>query len=152
MNGSFTDRGGWWVLGQFTLMIAALAAGPLWSGQGPIVLTVAGSALIGLGAWAGIAGTITLGRNRTAYPKPKTEAQLIRHGIYGRIRHPLYTSLMLLGIGWGLCWASPAALAFSFALALLLHFKAAFEERELLRLFPGYAKYREQVPRFFPRV
>jgi len=151
MNTSFTDKGGWWVAGQFALMFAVGAAAPLWPGDGPAAAQVAGAVLMLLGAWAGIAGAVTLGRNRTAYPVPKAGAQLVQHGIYARIRHPLYTSLMLLGFGWALWWGSLPALAFAVALTAQLRFKAVFEERQLLQAFPEYAEYSRRVPRFIPR-
>lgn len=103
-------------------------------------------------AGVGIAGTWTLGKNRTAYPVPKKEAQLIQHGIYRHIRHPLYTSLILLGLGWALSWHSGAALIATATMTIQLRFKAKFEERHLEQLFPDYPTYRERVPPFFPRI
>ena len=153
MKESFRERGGRWVIVQFVLMLITIAAGPLfqgdWFGRWPQIL---GGLLLILGAVTGIAGSLTLGRNRTPYPVPNTDTALIQDGIYAYIRHPLYTSLILLGLAWALFWHSGAALVASIIMALQLHFKAAFEERQLDRLFSDYPDYRKRVPRFFPRL
>ncbi len=152
MSKSFTEKGGSWVVAQYALMVAVLAGGPFgrgdWLNPWTVVL---GCALMTLGAWAGIAGALALGRNRTAFPVPGADSELIQHGVFSRIRHPLYTSLMLLGFGWGFWWESAAALMAAAGLSLQLRYKAAFEERQLERSFSGYADYRCRVPRFFPR-
>lgn len=153
MKSSFADRGGLWVLGQFLLMLAILFAGPEW----PTVFAYPGVVALAwtffvLGAWVGIDGALTLGKNRTAYPTPKAEHHLIQHGIYSRIRHPLYTSLLLLGLGWSFLWGSVAAILFTLLLMMLLNFKADFEEQKLIERYPDYADYRARVPKFFPRL
>ena len=152
MKQSFRDKGGWWVTLQFALMTAVTAAGPSFPGSWPGTWhQIAGSILVTAGAWIGIAGACTLGRNRTAYPVPKQHSVLIQHGIYGRIRHPLYTSLILLGLGWSLCWCSFATLFATLLMALQLQAKATFEESRLKKMFPDYDEYSRHVPRFFPR-
>lgn len=51
-------------------------------------------------AICGIGGTMALGRNLTPFPKPSVEAKLVQHGIYGLIRHPLYTAVICAALGW----------------------------------------------------
>jgi len=104
------------------------------------------------GAIFGISGYLALGRNRTIYPEPRPASVLIRHGIYGRVRHPLYTSVMLLAVAWGLwCRSVPAVLA-SGVLILFMVLKTRNEEVRLLRRFPSYSAYRATTWRFFPWV
>ena len=149
----FLDRGGGWVLGQSVLMLAGVILGPgvnsgpwaPWTGFASLVLLVAGGAV-------GVAGAMALKYNRTIFPKPKQGSRLIQAGIYRWVRHPLYTSLMLLSAGWGLLWCSPLALLIGGVLALFLNAKAAREERWLREQFPDYAEYERRVRRFVPRM
>jgi protein-S-isoprenylcysteine O-methyltransferase Ste14 len=113
---------------------------------------VAGAVLILVGAGVGIRGTLDLGRNRTAYPAPKTDGKLVTHGIYAWIRHPLYTALVLIALGWGLCWCSWPALAGGVLLAVLLERKARVEESGMTERYSGYAEYARRVKRFLPGV
>ena len=149
----FLARGGRWVLAQLALMTAVAALGP-W-GQGSWSRSSASLpaiALLLVGACCGIAGAWVLGRNRTIFPKPHAGSALITHGIYSWMRHPLYTSVMLLSVAWALYWASGLALAASVALALLLNAKARREEAWLREQFPGYVDYQRRVKRFLPWV
>ena len=145
-------RGGWWALGQSVLMLANLALGPLVRGPwGNFAVFVVGWGLCGVGAVVGIAGALALGRNRTIFPRPRADAVLIRSGIYARIRHPLYTSVILLALGWSLLWHSGPALLVAAGLVVCLQAKARREERWLRQKFPEYAEYQRRVPRFLPR-
>jgi len=149
----FEERGGRWVLAQFVMMGLVGVTGPMGkanaanNGQ----LGIAGILFV-MGAIFGVAGARVLGRNRTAYPVPKDESRLIRHGIYAWVRHPLYSSLTLLGLAWGLAWNSLPALGSTFAMTLLLNAKARFEEQQLREMFDDYEAYQDQVPRFIPRM
>ena len=153
MKPSFAARGGWWVVAQGGLIAAGLAAGPLGTAEHPAVaLRVIGGLLVAVGAGFGVAGVMALGRQLTPFPKPGAGAVLVQRGIYRYVRHPLYTSVMALAWGWGLVWASAAALAAAGLLSALLYFKARQEERWLREQFPGYAAYERQVRRFVPWV
>ena len=118
-NGGFIQRGGLWVVAQSGLIFAALLLAPLCRGQWEnAVTTGVGSVLFGIGGWVGIAGVRALGRNRTPYPQPLENAALVQSGIYARVRHPLYSSLMFVSFGWALGWGSGAGLAAASAHAL----------------------------------
>lgn len=150
-DSDFIQRGGRWVVAQNALTIAALLLAPLFRGQGWHPLTVAvGMVLFGLGGWVGLAGVWALGRNRTPFPIPLADSTLVQHGIYARVRHPLYSSLIFTSVGWGLGWGSWVGLAAAGSLALLLHAKAMQEEHWLRQRYPGYDDYAQRVSRFVP--
>jgi protein-S-isoprenylcysteine O-methyltransferase Ste14 len=150
---SFVARGGLWVIAQTLLTVAALGAGPLLAVDAwPRLWRILGITILACGAYFGIAGVIALGTSRTVYPRPLPDAQLIRTGVYRRVRHPLYTSLMMVTAGWGLCWSSPWALVGCGALSAMLVAKAIAEEGWLRQKYPGYAEYAAEVPRFFPLI
>ena len=146
-----TARGGIWVVAQFVLMIAGLAAGPIWRAQWPGWLTLAaGIVLLLVGAWLGLRGKRDLGAHRTPFPQPKLDGQLITTGIYARLRHPLYASVIALGFAWALLWRSWPALGLAVAQIPFFDAKARREERWLRARFRGYAAYVRRVKRFIP--
>ncbi len=148
----FAARGGWWVVAQSGLMLAAIGLAVLFPGDWtrPPLMT-AGAVLFVVGAYFGIAGVLVLGRNRTPFPEPRANSELIQHGIYARVRHPLYTSVMLASLGWALLWQSGAAFLAALTLLPFFHAKARREERSLTQTFSHYADYARRVPRFLPR-
>jgi protein-S-isoprenylcysteine O-methyltransferase Ste14 len=153
MPGRFVQRGGGWVLGQNVLLLVVGALG--WWFRGATarpVVTGAGAALLVVSAVCGVAGTVALGRNLTPFPRPSSQTRLVRHGIYRRMRHPLYTAVVSAALGWALVRASwPAGLA-ALLLALWLDAKARREERWLRERFPDYAAYAARVRRFVPGI
>ena len=153
MSSNFLQRGGLWVVGQGVLLCAVIAGGILWRSQWQsFAFTFCGAGLLLLAAGCGIAGTISLGPNLTPFPKPSASSTLVRTGIYGLIRHPLYTAVFCGSVGWALVWQSWPALLAALALAPLFDAKARREERWLRQKFPEYAGYERQVWRFVPWI
>lgn len=146
-----TARGGIWVAVQFVLMFSGLAAGPIWRASWNGWSTfVAGMFLLIVGGWLGLRGKRDLGLNRTPFPQPKEEGQLITTGIYARLRHPLYASVIALGFAWALLWRSWPALGLAVAQVAFFDAKARCEESWLRDRFPDYAAYARRVKRFIP--
>lgn len=147
----FFQRGGAWVLTQGLLLVGdmTLAVSFRGGGFGRLIVS-AGVALLLLGAGVAAMGARALGRNLTPFPMPGERAQLVRHGIYARLRHPLYTSVIAVALGWALVWQSWPALLLAAALIPFFHAKARREERWLREKFPEYAEYEQRVPRFTP--
>ena len=151
MSNSFVRRGGWWVVGQFLLLFAIAILGITSHAPSKSLLIFIGSlAFLAASAICGIAGLMGLGRNLTPFPKPSSGTQLVQHGIYSLIRHPLYTSVSCAAVGWSLVWQSWPALAVSLGLGLFFDAKARHEERWLRQQFPEYADYERRVRRFIP--
>ena len=109
------------------------------------------------GAWVVVqsilmTAVIVLGRNRTPYPQPREGSELVQHGVYAQVRHPLYTSVILASLRWSLIWQSWPAFIAALVLIPFFHAKARREELWLREQFPGYADYERRVPRFVPRL
>lgn len=111
-----------------------------------------GLCLLGASALCGFAGTLALGRKLTPFPKPGAHAELVQHGIYRLIRHPLYTAVFCAAAGWSLVRGSWPALAASLVLAVFFDAKARREERWLREQFPDYDCYAQRVRRFIPGI
>ena len=149
----FLARGGLWAVAQFALMLAIIGLGIWcrghWSQRWPVTL---GWATLALGLVIFVAGLAVLGRNLTPLPEPRPDAEFVQHGIYARVRHPLYTGVMAVSVGWALLWQSVPALLVALGLIPFFHAKTRSEERWLCARFPGYAAYLKRVPRFLPRL
>jgi protein-S-isoprenylcysteine O-methyltransferase Ste14 len=130
---------------QFACLAGILLTGPLLT-QPPLLLAVEAAAL-GLAVWAILAMRLS---NLRVTPEPGAEAQLVRHGPYRWIRHPMYAALLLGALG--LVLAQPAPLRWALWLVLLanLLIKLHYEEGLLRRHFPGYAAYMASSKRLIP--
>jgi protein-S-isoprenylcysteine O-methyltransferase Ste14 len=93
-----------------------------------------------------------LGSSLTANPVPKDNSQLVTDGLYKLVRHPIYTGLLLLGLSLVLnAGIFPHVLVW-LVLAVLLNYKAKFEESLLMKRYPEYVEYASKTGRFIPRL
>ena len=103
---------------------------------------------VGVGLWS----AVYLGRGLTPSPLPNGSTDLVTRGPYRFIRHPMYTSVILLGIGMAVrsgSWIVTLALV---ALVALFAVKSRWEELHLADTFPGYEWYITSTGRFIPRL
>ncbi len=153
MSNSFVQRGGWWVVGQFLLLFAIAIMGITSRATSKsLPIFICGLVFLAVSAICGIAGLMRLGRNLTPFPKPSSGTQLVQHGIYSLIRHPLYTAVFCAAVGWSLVWQSGPALVVSLVLGVFFDAKARHEECWLRQQFPEYAGYERRVRRFIPWI
>ena len=153
MSQGFVQRGGLWVLAQSVFMGAIGILGITnRNGSEHLLVFLAAMFFLVVAAFCGFTGLAALGRNLTSFPKPLATAQLVQHGIYALIRHPLYTAVFCAAAGWSLVWQSWPALVVSLVLAIFFDAKARHEERWLRQQFPEYAAYERRVRRFIPWI
>jgi protein-S-isoprenylcysteine O-methyltransferase Ste14 len=147
-------RGEGWVLIQGVLLVLIAAAGwslgAGWPGPLRLVGVLGGSALIFCGLALAIRAVVDMGTTVTPLPKPRDDGHLIDTGAFAIVRHPIYTGLILAGIGWGVVVASAVTIALTGVLAAFFYLKSTREEAWLTQRYPGYAAYRERTPRFIP--
>jgi protein-S-isoprenylcysteine O-methyltransferase Ste14 len=125
---------------------------PAFSGPLRWIALALGLVLVGSGGWLTLAGLRGLGRNLSAAPRPRSNAELVREGPYRRIRHPIYAGIIAGSFGWGLMSASPLSLGFAAALTIWFDLKSRREERWLDERYPAYATYVASTNRFIPGV
>lgn len=142
-----------WVVGQMILFALWLA----------FVLTTA-EPLTGSRGWVGAmvvsAGVVVmeqsrraLGRNVTPFPQPKSGTVVVDSGIYGHVRHPMYSGVVLVLLGGALLAGSWSALAVGVGVGVFFGAKASVEERALSISVSGYSDYLDRVSRrFIPMV
>ena len=103
---------------------------------------------VALGLWA----AVYLGRGLTASPLPNGSTDLVMRGPYRFVRHPMYTSVILLGIGMTIRSGSWIVTLAFVALVVLFAVKSRWEELHLADTFPGYERYMTSTGRFVPRI
>ncbi|MCS7037830.1 MAG: methyltransferase [Saprospiraceae bacterium] len=109
-----------------------------------LLLAVGGAGIL---TWA----FVNLGRSLTAFPTPKVEGQLVTTGIYRWARHPIYSGVLMIALGWAAFSQSGWRLVLFAALTALFWAKSSYEEHLLARRYPEYAEYRRRVGRFGPK-
>ena len=107
--------------------------------------------LIGLGALTGLAALMANPPgNFSIHPAPRPGARLVTRGIYRWVRHPMYTAVLIMGLG--VSWAANSWCSRIIWLTLLavLVRKAWMEEDWMIGAHPDYAGYRDRTARFLP--
>lgn len=156
---SVLNKGGLWVMGQglLILLFILLPSRPIpVPTQFPFLdlkLHWLVSLLFSLMALVLVGkGMLDLGRNLTPLPYPRDKGNLIQTGVYGIVRHPLYSGLLFFELAWSLYLLSWPHILAALALGLFLDQKANREEQWLLEKYPEYSQYRLKVKKLLPFV
>ena len=104
-----------------------------------------------IGVAVRIAALKTLDRQFSAYVTLQPDHRLVQHGIYARIRHPLYLSLLLIPTGVALVFASLLALPILVLSAAFVFDRMRKEERLLAAHFASeFEDYRRSTWKLIP--
>jgi len=145
-------RGGGWVAVQAVLLAGVFLSalvGLGWPDELEIAAYAVSAALLASGASLLVAGAVQLGPALTPLPAPRQSGELVTHGLYRLVRHPLYGGGLLIALGWSGIFGSPLGLALTVLLELFFELKSRREEQWLVDHYPGYAEYRRRTPRRF---
>ncbi|MFC1952063.1 methyltransferase family protein [Chloroflexota bacterium] len=90
--------------------------------------------------------SLVFGRNAQSH-------SVIRKGVFGLVRHPIYLSEIIFYLGLLALYISLAAV-FTLVIAILfLHYISRYEEKLLLAKYgKEYEQYMKEVPMWFPRL
>jgi protein-S-isoprenylcysteine O-methyltransferase Ste14 len=95
-----------------------------------------------------------LGTNWSITLEVREEHRLITNGIYRRIRHPMYSALLLYSLGQALAlpnWI--AGPSYGVAMLLLIALRLGPEERMMVEQFgPDYEQYQRATKRLIPGI
>ena len=81
------------------------------------------------------------------------ESGVIRKGVFGIVRHPIYLSEILLYLGLLMLSISLAAAVIWIVTIIFLHYISRYEEKLLLARFgEDYKQYMKEVPMWIPRL
>jgi cbb3-type cytochrome oxidase subunit 3 len=115
-----------------------------WGETGAIVCDVIGQLLIVAGAVLGIVGWRQIYRGH---------GQLVRAGLYRRIRHPQYAGFFLFLLGSSINWPTLVTLLMLPVLLVVYYRLAKQEEAEaLLQFGDEYRRYQATSGMFWPRI
>ncbi len=133
---AFLAQPRWIAFAQFEL--------PTWLRLAGIPVAVAGLALF---KWM----FLHLGLNVTSTSMPRAEATLVTSGPYRWVRHPMYSTVLLLVVAVTLLTANLiVALAGPAMFALLIARSRVEEQRLVERFGEAYLAYRRRTGRFLP--
>jgi protein-S-isoprenylcysteine O-methyltransferase Ste14 len=111
-----------------------------------------GLALFGIGLAFAIWARVHIGRNWGGPMTRKDEPELVTSGPYRRVRHPIYTGILVAGIGTGVALRWVWLLAVGLA-AIYFLYSAVVEERMLTEQFPdAYPRYKRETKMLVPFV
>jgi protein-S-isoprenylcysteine O-methyltransferase Ste14 len=103
----------------------------------PDVIRYFGILFVGLGIFSFISGLLTI-KTLESY-----NGDLITHGIYSKIRHPMYLGFILWLIGMPVYCGGIISFALGIVFIVNVFFWRHLEEKELESRFPDYTKYKK---------
>ena len=104
-----------------------------------------------LGAFVVLIALLQLNKSLSPFPTPISGGKLRTHGLYAIVRHPIYTGIIMMGLGYGLYQQSTWKWIVSIALLILFYFKSEYEEQLLAEKFKDYPSYKKQTGRSLPK-
>lgn len=119
----------------------------------PLMLRLTGLCIFTLGLLTAISARVQLGNNWSDIEDGKiaNEHAVVSQGIYGYIRHPIYTGDILLLLGLELCLNSWLVLGLVLLVPVVV-VQTIKEEQKLVGALPEYADYIRRTKRFIPFV
>lgn len=142
-------RDGLWIAGQVVVLVVSFVVVPLVDGGiGRLDLPgqrVVGLALLVVAVSVGIVAMRQLGAQLVPQPTPIHGGEVVDHGLYGVVRHPIYLAVLLACAGSLTLVASLTGLVVLAAAVLFFDRKAAWEESLLVAAYPGYVDYQRRV-------
>jgi len=119
----------------------------------PLPLT-AGAVCLAVGLWLFAKSHSDLGTNWSITLEVREHHQLVTHGIYRTLRHPMYAALLIYSVGQALVvpnWI--VGPSYGVVIVLLFALRLGPEERMMIEEFgKDYEAYRERTKRLLPGV
>lgn len=111
-----------------------------------------GVVLLAIGLSIAIWARVHIGRNWGTPMTQKAEPELVVTGPYQAVRHPIYSGILLAGIGTAVALSWVWLIAVGLA-AIYFGYSATVEERYLVEQFPdAYPSYQRSTKMFVPFV
>ena len=136
---------------QATLLIALIALPSSTHWPTPEPLRVLGLVIAIIAVGLVLVAATDLGAALTATPVPKPSGELRTDRLYGYVRHPIYSAVLLAVVGATIRSGNLVTLGVAIALVVFFNVKARWEETKLSERYGGYAVYAATTPRFIPR-
>ncbi len=139
------------VAAQFVLI--ALVASPVTALFTSDIVSIVGLMLIVLAVLLAIWALKSMSSGTfQVLPEPTNNSQLTMSGPYRFVRHPMYSAVILAGLGAALSHSTLWHASVLIALVVVLMFKIHREESLLLSRYDSYANYRERSKALVPFI
>ena len=140
------------ILGTVAMATVSLVGG--WMQWHPPVLPVivAGNVLIAIACAVGFSARRTLGKHFSIHLTTGGGHELITAGIYGKVRHPVYTGDLLFHLAVPLMTCTWEALLFAPIYFLLIRQRMITEEQMLGQEYADYGDYMTRTARLIPGI
>ena len=138
------------VAAQFLLIalilspISMLLSGNSFQNSGVILCFVMGA---GLALWALTSMHVS---NFSVMPEPKEDSQLVTHGPYRHLRHPMYSAVILCCLGGFIATLTVFKFVYLTVLIFILLLKIRREEHLLQNKFAEYERYKHRTSALIP--
>jgi protein-S-isoprenylcysteine O-methyltransferase Ste14 len=152
----------WWAKLTFVLAILTGIAAPIagLAGLEPVspldetIVQIAGAIMAVLGIAATVAAQLQMGASWRMGVDTSERTDLVTTGVFGAVRNPIYTAMMITSAGIALIVGNVVAVIGLLALALALEIQVRFLEEPYLRTIHGrtYEHYAARAGRFLPRI
>jgi protein-S-isoprenylcysteine O-methyltransferase Ste14 len=117
------------------------------------LMMILGTVMILSGCAANIKGRFNLGKNWANQIKIYKTHTLVQTGMYRIVRHPLYSSIIVMFYGGCLVYRNIAAFAaVSVIFVPFMYYRAKQEEVLLVQRFPQYEEYKKKTGMLFPMI
>ena len=123
------------------------------SGSISPTLQILGSILTIVGVIFAVLARRTLADNWSSTIDLKMDHELITNGIYGYVRHPIYTGMLSMVLGAVLVFQSFTVFLIFLFVSVIFMFRIKSEEILMTKTFPKeYPKYKEKVKALIPFI
>jgi protein-S-isoprenylcysteine O-methyltransferase Ste14 len=100
-----------------------------------------------------IAGYLSQTGLAIVFGEERKKPEVIRKGVFGLVRHPIYLGELLFYLGLLIFSLSLSAAGVWFLTIIFLHYIARYEEKLLVNRFEDkYKKYMKEVPMWIPHL
>ncbi|MFN2261406.1 MAG: isoprenylcysteine carboxylmethyltransferase family protein [Psychroflexus sp.] len=99
-----------------------------------------------------VIAVLQLNTSLSPFPSPKSDAKLVKTGLFKFIRHPIYTGILISVFSISFWLGSGYRFLISLAILILFYFKTRYEEKKLAEKFTEYEIYQSKTGRFLPRL
>lgn len=134
---------GWYSSLAATFLVSALDRRFAWS-QVPTAICLVGDVLVAVGLSLGMLVLIQ-NSHAAATVRVETDQKVIATGLYGLVRHPMYTGNVILMVGIPLALGSYWGLIFVIPGVIVLAVRIRDEEKMLQDELDGYREYTQKV-------
>jgi protein-S-isoprenylcysteine O-methyltransferase Ste14 len=136
----------------FLLTIRLRVHKGLWAGTGNPWVLGAGLVIFVLGLALAVWARVYLGRNWGMPMSQKADPELVTTGPYRKIRHPIYSGIILGVIGTAIA-INPYWLIAAVIFGAYFLYSAVVEERTMAKLFPAdYPPYKRATKMLIPYI